>query len=94
MPDLNSVAATEVARDLRARVVGLGLEVSVLELGPAGLLIETTRPFALYEEHTFELLGDSSRVIRGRVVYSHRRTSSDEDATYVSGFTFSDATTH
>lgn len=67
--------------------------LSVLAFNGGGLLIETSKAFLPAVEHVFEMTtadGALSARLRARAVYSHRRTASERDATYASGFAFLD----
>jgi hypothetical protein len=91
--DRRQITPFDAAGPLRCRSVTLDLVVSVLDFNAGGLLIETSMPFMPSVEHIFEVAtrdGACIALVRARAVYSHRRTASEREATYASGFAFVD----
>lgn len=78
---------------LRAEIPALGIECNLLDVSFGGFLVETTIPFSLGDEHEFLVTTGDRRqaaVLKARAVYCHRRTASETDPTFASGFGFLD----
>ena len=77
---------------LRAELVTReDLELSVLDLGMGGILVESAVPFMPNAEHEFRITtadGQEAAVLKVRTVYCHRRTASESAPSYSSGFAF------
>jgi len=67
----------------------------VKELGPGGATIETRFPLQLDSLHDLRLtLGDTSVVVKGRVVHSHISEVDQDVVSYLSGLEFVELPKH
>src|ERR1700690_1076156 len=92
-PDRRQSPRADVDGPLCAKILKLGIECSLLDVSFGGFLVESTVPFSLGDEHEFLVTTGDRRqaaVLKARAVYCHRRTASETDPTFASGFGFLD----
>jgi len=93
LPDRRQSPRVDVDGPLFARIPSLGLECQLLDVSFGGFLVESPVAFALGEEHEFLVTTGDRRhaaVLKARAVYCHRRTASEDQPTFASGFGFLD----